>query len=68
MKLTIEIIGEQVKYSYEVGTSKCSSETPFSGDWLEAFTSARRLCSQAWTRTIEERKEIAWRDAFKEKA
>ena len=62
MKLTIEINGEEVKYSYAVGTSSCESTTKFSGDWLLAFTDALRLCSRAWTQTIEERKENMWHE------
>ena len=66
MKLSIEIEGEKVSYSYEVGISKMIAETQFSGDWLIAFTDALRLCSRAWDQTTTEKKELIWRDAMKE--
>lgn len=60
MKFSIEMEGDTVKYSYEVGVSKQTCETKFSVEWLCAMTSLLSLASKAWEHTIDSRKEALW--------
>lgn len=55
MKVSLEIEGDIVKYSYEVGLSKISAETKFSVSWLVALTKILELASDAWQKQTDER-------------
>ena len=65
MKFSIEIEGDNVKYSYEVGLSKVSAETQLGVNWMVAFTECLKLASDAWSKTLCEKHETIKREGNK---
>lgn len=55
MKFSLEIEGDIVKFSYEVGLSKTSAETKLSVSWLVALTKILELAYDAWKKQTDDR-------------
>lgn len=67
IKLVVEIKNGRFNYSYEVGDSKHSSSSHLCADFLCAFTSLLKYCSDATHYDSKEKDQELWARVWMEK-